>query len=49
MKRVIVFILVGILLVAGVIATGTYSLSEENIKIYERAVSLRVFFLYKNR
>ena len=40
MKRVIVFILVGILLVAGVIATGTYSLSEENIKIYERAVSL---------
>lgn len=40
MKRVIVFILVGILLVLGVIATGTYGLSEENIKIYKQAVSL---------
>lgn len=35
MKKVIVFILVGILLIVGVIATGTYGLSEENIKIYK--------------
>lgn len=40
MKRVIVFILVGVLLVCGVIATGTYGLSEENVKIYKQAVSL---------
>lgn len=40
MKKVIIFILVGVLLVVGVIATGSYGLSEENIKIYEQAVSL---------
>lgn len=40
MKKVIAFILVGILLVVGVITTGTYGLSEENIKIYKQAVAL---------
>lgn len=40
MKKVIIFVLVGIMLVTGVIATGTYGLSEENINIYEQAVSL---------
>ena len=40
MKKVIIFVLVGIMLVTGVIATGTYGLSEEDIEIYERAVSI---------
>lgn len=39
MKKVIAFVLVGVILVVGVIATGTYGLAEENIEIYERAVS----------
>ena len=40
MKKVIIFVLIGIMLVTGVIATGTYGLSEEDIEIYERAVSI---------
>lgn len=40
MKKVIIFVLVGIMLATGVIATGTYGLSEEDIEIYERAVSI---------
>ena len=40
MKKVIIFVLVGIMLVTGVIATGTYGLSEEDIEICERAVSI---------
>ena len=34
MKKVIIFVLIGIMLVTGVIATGTYGLSEEDIEIY---------------
>jgi len=40
MKKVIIFVLIGIMLVTGVIATGTYGLSEEDIEIYECAVSI---------
>lgn len=40
MKKVIIFVLVGIMLATGVIATGAYGLSEEDIEIYERAVSI---------
>ena len=40
MKKVIIFVLIGIMLVTGVIATGTYGLSEEDIEIYEHAVSI---------
>lgn len=48
MKKVIVFILVGVLLVVGVIVTGTYGLSEENIGIYEQAVSMEDNFGFDN-
>lgn len=39
MKKVMV-IFIGVVLVVGVIATGSYGLSKENIHIYEQAVSL---------
>ena len=40
MKKIIIFILIGVILVAGVAVTGTYGLTEENIKIYKKAISL---------
>ncbi len=40
MKKVIIVIFIGVALVIGVIATGTYGLTDENIEIYEKAVSL---------
>ncbi len=40
MKKAIIFILIGAALIAGVIATGSYGLSEDNIHIYEQAVAL---------
>lgn len=40
MKKVIVVALIGIALVAGVIATGTYGLSKSNIEVYEQAVEM---------
>ena len=40
MKRIIAVALIGIVLVAGVIATGRYGLTEENIAIYEKAIAL---------
>ena len=39
MKKMII-ILTGIALAAGVLATGTYSLTQKNIDIYERAVTI---------
>lgn len=44
MKKEIIIALAGIALAAGVIATGTYGLSEENIEIYEHAVSMNENF-----
>ncbi|MBQ7094430.1 MAG: hypothetical protein IJN84_07940 [Clostridia bacterium] len=41
MKKLIIFVLIGVILVTGVIATGTYGLSEENIEIYQQAVKLQ--------
>ena len=40
MKKIIIFILIGVILVAGVVVTGTYGLTEENINIYKKAISL---------
>ncbi len=40
MKKIIIFILIGVILVAGVAVTGTYGLTEENINIYKKAISL---------
>lgn len=40
MKKAILVILIGAVLVAGVIATGSSGISEDNIAVYERAVSL---------
>lgn len=40
MKKVIVVVLIGIVLLTGVIVTGTYGLSKENIDIYEQAVAV---------
>lgn len=40
MKRIIAIALIGVVLVAGVIATGRYGLAEENIAIYKKAVAL---------
>ena len=39
MKKIIIFILIGVILVVGVAVTGTYGLTEENIKIYEKAIA----------
>ena len=40
MKKVVV-ILVGIVLLAGVIFTGTYGVSQKNIEVYERAMEMQ--------
>ena len=40
MKKAIIVILIGAVLVAGVIATGSRGISEDNIAVYEKAVSL---------
>lgn len=40
MKKAMIFILISIILITGVITTEKFGLSEENIKIYEKAVSL---------
>lgn len=41
MKKAIIVTIIGAALVAGVIATGSYGLSKDNINIYERAVALQ--------
>lgn len=41
MKKLMIFVLIGVILVTGVIATGTYGLSDENIEIYQQAVELQ--------
>lgn len=40
MKKVICVVLIGILLVAGVLATGAYGLSENDIEIYKMAMEM---------
>lgn len=40
MKKAIIVILIGAVLVAGVIATGSRGISKDNIAVYEKAVSL---------
>ena len=40
MKKAIIVILIGVALVAGVIATGSKGISDDNIAVYEKAVSL---------
>ena len=39
MKRILIG-LIGIVIVVGVVVTGSYGLSQENIEIYESAVAL---------